>query len=161
MQGAYFLEASQTLPPAYLALSYHRLAGLMKPFLSFRVSDKEYNAHILWSFRLLLCHKRFHQCGQGLYFCVRTGLLIFPWSMRTIYFDLGEARSFVIEKALEVFTQVDQQMKAIRDLSRLGSTFLGCICMGASSVSADDLNAWMIFEPLLKCLLITIRNYEG
>ncbi len=36
-------------------------------------------------------------------------------------FDFGKARAFVIEKALEVLTQVDQQMIAISDLNRLWS----------------------------------------
>jgi hypothetical protein len=47
VQGSYFLEASQTLPPACLTLSEDRLAGLMKPFLSFGVSDKGGNAYLV------------------------------------------------------------------------------------------------------------------
>ena len=36
-----------------------------------------------------------------------------PHSKGGRFFDLGKAGSFVIEKALEVFTQVDQQMIAV------------------------------------------------
>src|SRR5258708_23089125 len=81
----------------------------MKPFFSFRVPHKRGKACILRRRWPLLCHQRFHQCGKGL-----SRLRI-----RTIYLDFGKARAFVIEKAFEVFTQVDQQMIAVSDLKRL------------------------------------------
>jgi hypothetical protein len=112
MEGSYLLKAHEATCPAGLAAHESRSAGRINPFFSFGVPDKRGKACILCRLRLLLCQKRFHQCGKGLSLCGGALLLLFHLPIRTFYFDVGKARSLVIEKALEVGTQVDQQMLA-------------------------------------------------
>jgi hypothetical protein len=119
----------------------------MKPFFSFRVPDKRSKACILRRRWPLLCHKRFHQCSKGLSLWMRAQLPIFPLHIRTRRFDFGKARPLVIEKAGEVFTQVDQQMIAVSDLNRLWSAMFDRLCIRAGSIATHDLDLWMRLQP--------------
>jgi len=62
-------------------------------------------------------------------------------------FDFGQARALVIEKALEVLTQVDQQMIAVSHLNCLGSAFFQCLRIRAGTIATHYLDPRMRFQP--------------
>jgi hypothetical protein len=47
-------------------------------------------------------------------------------------------------------------MIAISDLNRLGSAISGSVSIRTGSISAHDLNTWMVFQPVLKGLFFAI-----
>ena len=53
----------------------------------------------------------------------------------------------MIEKALEVLPQVDQQMIAVSHLNRLGSAFSQRLRIRAGSISTHDLDLGMRLQP--------------
>ncbi len=62
-------------------------------------------------------------------------------------FDFGKARAFVIEKALEVLTQVDQQMIAISDLNRLWSALFERLRVRTGTIATHHLDPRMRLQP--------------
>src|SRR5260370_42195960 len=62
------------------------------------------------------------------------------------------------QKALQHLAQVLAQMPTIGGLLGVGSTYPCSLSIGTTTVTADDLNAWVIGKPLFQSLSLPIRQ---
>lgn len=59
-----------------------------------------------------------------------------------------EGCSFVEEEVFERLGKVAEQMEAVSALYGLGRSGSGTLCIGAATVTANDLHSWMFNQPL-------------
>ena len=52
--------------------------------------------------------------------------------------------------------EIAQQMPSIGHLNYVGGTLANAVCIGARTVTGDNLNPWVLTQPHCECLGLTV-----